>query len=846
MKQRYLILSLFVFSMVCTIAITGFQKPIEAKEQEGIGEYYKLLLDRQAGVTGKIEPADVYQVEQQISNLSKALPKTNAKTLSWSELGPDNVGGRTLGILADNQHNGWIYAGAASGGLWLSKTGGTSWYHISNSSDFYENICISSITQTPDGDIYFGTGEETFQGLRGGGVWRKDKDSTEFRRLGNTNPALGGSIWNNVNFMAASGLSDRVYAANEGGLFISDNNGTTWAKANGTPSGSCTEVKAALDGTVIALINKKVYVSGNNGDLFTLSAAGLPNSSSVARGTVSIASKNTKYLYVVFAKYNTNDCYGAYRSLDRGVTWQLVQIGNAYFNPFGDQGWYDICSAVDPENENHLFVGGVTLWEWHGPGSNFLQTQEYWSMHPDLHNITMDLRTNPYTIIIGTDGGVYKSNDRGKIFYPALKLYSTTQFYSMGASRNDHVLGGTQDNGSLYIDKLGNTIKSSTSILGGDGFFSEIAWGNPAEIKFAESQFANLRRNKANSTMTSFYDDKATAYIIDSKNGQFSSPFTLWEDPINDTISHFAIGVNGAIYFTRDATNFVVLGGARWYKLASFGGNVNCVEFSADGDMLFFGVGNGLYRVKGLNTAVFDDTFDGNPAAHGITFTFMPFNSSGTSVQGVACDPKYPNRLLVSTGSYGYADHIFISRNANAASADVKFTSIQSNLPAFPCYDAALDYTDSSTFLVGTEYGMYASFDGGASWSEQNTGLSRVAVYQVRQYIDIRQPWTGSTYYLATFGRGMFKSTSLSTGITKSAPKEIHPFTIFPNPAVNEVTVQGLHRGEVRVYDMQGKCLLVKDLLPSGNVNIAALPNGSYIFELQENGQRLITKFLKM
>lgn len=846
MKKVYLSGTLVLITIFLTVLIQYLPEAESPEPREAIEEFFKLQLERKAGPTGNVEPADVYQVEQQIASMGKVLSKTNSKSLSWSELGPDNVGGRTLGILADNQHPNWIYAGAASGGLWLSKTGGTSWYHISNNSDFYENLCVSSITQTPDGDIYFSTGEEFIGGLRGGGVWRKDKDSTEFRRLNKTNPAVSGGLWNNTYCMAASHKKDRIFAGNEGGLYISDDNGNTWVKAPGSVSGNCNEVKADSDGTIMAIINKKIYISTNDGNNFTLSSSGLPSVGSVGRSTIAIASKNTNYLYTVYSKTGTNDCYGAYRSTDKGATWKLIQIGGPYFNPFNDQGWYDICCAVDPENENHLFVGGVTLWEWYGPGSNFVQTQTGGAIHADLHNITMDRRTNPYTIIIGCDGGIYKSSDRAKTFYPAFKLYTTTQFYSMAASRDDHALGGTQDNGSLYIDKKGNTVKSSYRVLGGDGFFNEIAWHDTNEIKFVEYQYAELRRNRANSAMNPFYDAKATAYIIDGKNGQFSSPFTLWEHPTNDTLNHFAIGVEGAIYYTNNATNFVSIGGPKWYQLATFGGNVNCVEFSADGDMLFFGVGNALYRVKGLNTAVFDDTYEANPAAHGITFTSMPFNSQGTSVQGVACDPKYPNRLLIATGNYGFADHVFISRNANDVSANVKFTNITNNLPGFPCYDAAIDYTDSSTFLLGTEYGLYASFDGGQNWSEQNNGLARVAIYQVRQYIDTRQPWTGSTYYLATFGRGMYRSTSLTTGIKNTPKKEVHPFSVFPNPASDFINVHGLHEGLVKIYNMQGQCVLSQTLNTNGNLDVQALPKGNYILELNENGQRNITKFIKL
>ena len=157
MKKFYLIGTLVLFTVFSTVLIHQLPEAESSEPREAIEDFFALQLTRKAGPTGKVEPTDVYQVEQQITSMGKSLSKTNAKTLSWSELGPDNVGGRTLGILADNQHPNWIYAGAASGGLWISKTGGTSWYHISNNSDFYENLCVSSITQTPDGDIYFST-----------------------------------------------------------------------------------------------------------------------------------------------------------------------------------------------------------------------------------------------------------------------------------------------------------------------------------------------------------------------------------------------------------------------------------------------------------------------------------------------------------------------------------------------------------------------------------------------------------------------------------------------------------------------------------------------------------------
>ncbi len=117
----------------------------------------------------------------------------------------------------------------------------------------------------------------------------------------------------------------------------------------------------------------------------------------------------------------------------------------------------------------------------------------------------------------------------------------------------------------------------------------------------------------------------------------------------------------------------------------------------------------------------------------------------------------------------------------------------------------------------------------------------------MRQYIDTRQPWTGSTYYLATFGRGMYRSTSLTTGIkTKTSLKDVHPFVVFPNPATNYINVQGLHEGWVKIFNMQGKCVVSQQWQHNSTIDISALPIGNYIFELKENGERKITKFVKM
>ncbi len=92
----------------------------------------------------------------------------------------------------------------------------------------------------------------------------------------------------------------------------------------------------------------------------------------------------------------------------------------------------------------------------------------------------------------------------------------------------------------------------------------------------------------------------------------------------------------------------------------------------------------------------------------------------------------------------------------------------------------------------------------------------------------------------------MYRSTSLTTGIKNTPKKVVHPFSVFPNPASDFINVHGLHEGLVKIYNMQGQCVLSQTLNTNGNLDVQALPKGNYILELNENGQRNITKFIKL
>jgi hypothetical protein len=99
--------------------------------------------------TGEVDPNDYYLAKQQI--LNTAWPK--AVNMTFTEEGPNNIGGRTRAIAAHPTDPNIIYAGSVSGGLFKSVNAGNSWTKLQAWDDAVPTNCISSCVKSPSGPI---------------------------------------------------------------------------------------------------------------------------------------------------------------------------------------------------------------------------------------------------------------------------------------------------------------------------------------------------------------------------------------------------------------------------------------------------------------------------------------------------------------------------------------------------------------------------------------------------------------------------------------------------------------------------------------------------------------------
>ncbi|MCE9539137.1 MAG: hypothetical protein K8R85_07960, partial [Bacteroidetes bacterium] len=181
-------------------------------------------------LTGMIDPMDVLKSREESYQMFTNRA-TSALGLEWSELGPDNIGGRTRAILIDKNNPDRMFAGSVSGGLFVSMNGGSNWSPVAGF-DQQPNLAIVSITQAANGDIYAGTGEGDFYfytgsgsaGILGAGIYKATYDGTSysaFSRITSTIPttvnnsgASAATAFCSVHELGADPVNaNRIYAA---------------------------------------------------------------------------------------------------------------------------------------------------------------------------------------------------------------------------------------------------------------------------------------------------------------------------------------------------------------------------------------------------------------------------------------------------------------------------------------------------------------------------------------------------------------------------------------------------------------------------------------------------------
>jgi hypothetical protein len=303
----------------------------------------------------------------------------------------------------------------------------------------------------------------------------------------------------------------------------------------------------------------------------------------------------------------------------------------------------------------------------------------------------------------------------------------------------------------------------------------------------------------------------------------------------------------------------------QWFRIANIS-QPHTMTISKDGNYMFVGTIDGkLYRISNI-LAITDSV----SAWYNNDFSVIEtksINNFGQAVTCVAVDPNNPERILVTLGNYGNTSYIYYSDNAldQAPTFTIKQGSTPGKkLPAMPVYSAIFEMGHPNMVLVGTDYGIFATQDITQSaaqieWTEENNGMARVPVFQIRQQIfDYPGVKNYGKIYIATHGKGFYGIDLFNyTGIANNESDNLstsNNILVYPNPVTDIVNIgYALTRKSnvtIKIYDLNGKVVKMTNLANKSNgyhiesINCIDLSRGTYIVQFLEGSNSKYAKFI--
>ena len=406
-----------------------------------------------------------------------------------------------------------VFVGAASGGVWKSVNGGTTYKPVFDREDV-QSIGAVAIDPSNSKTVWVGTGEAwvrnsvsvgdgVYKSTDGGENWTNVglKDSEHIAKI-LVNPSDGSDV-----LACATG---HLWDDNdERGVFRTTDGGKTWNKvlAGANGSSGCAMIASSKQEpkTIYAAMwdfrrQGWTFRSGGPGSGLFKSTDGGAHWSEVTdsnakglppkpwgRVAVQVAPSKPR---VIYANIEAEKGRGLYRSDDGGATWTALDASNyVVWRPF-----YFGNLIVDPKDENKIFKPDLILLLSNDGGKSFNVVSG--SAHGDFHDVWIDQK-NPNVVIAGDDGGLWRSEDGGNRWKHQLNL-PVSQFYHVSTDNADpyRVYGGLQDNSSWVGPSSfpGGVANSNwENMYGGDGFWMFEDPSDP-DYLYAEAQGGTIGR----------------------------------------------------------------------------------------------------------------------------------------------------------------------------------------------------------------------------------------------------------------------------------------------------------------------------------------------------------------
>jgi photosystem II stability/assembly factor-like uncharacterized protein len=435
------------------------------------------------------------------------------KKLKARNIGPANMGGRTVDFAVPGNDASVIYAAVGPSGLWKSEDMGLNWAPSFHKEGTVSVGAVAVSLSHPD-IVWVGTGEATARNsvAPGDGVYKSED---------------AGKTWTNMGLAGTRFISrividpadpDIVHVAAQGhlwgpneerGVYRTTDGGKTWTKVLyvNPETGAC---DLAIDPSNSKILyagmweyrrwpyffrsggpGSAIYRTTDGGDTWTATSAGLP-AAPYGRIGLGVARSNPNVVYALVEAASG----GLFRSEDKGRTWRRA-CDKATYDQVNFRPFYYSRLTVDPTNDLVVYVYSGSCYVSRDAGKTF--TQVFTGAHPDHHAVWVDPR-DPRHVISGNDGGIDISWDGGK---KALGVAAApwAEVYNIGLDMRDpyYIDVGLQDNGnwlgpSNTRERAGIFNSHWVPTGGGDGFYAQI---DPVDwwVMFRNLQMGGIERH---------------------------------------------------------------------------------------------------------------------------------------------------------------------------------------------------------------------------------------------------------------------------------------------------------------------------------------------------------------
>ena len=731
-----------------------------------------------------------------------------ASNSNWKPLGPTNVPiilsngknrgvGRINAIAFDPYDKDIIYVGSPGGGFWKSTDGGANWV---TTSDDLPVLGVSSIAINPNNTdiIYIATGDANASDTYSIGVLKSVDQGDTWSTTGLSYNVSANKRVNKI--LINPNNTDSVFAATNTNIMLSVDGGISWN--NCAPLGRWRDIEFMPGNPNIVYAAKQssggsnVYRSLDGGGNWSVINNGV-SSSGKYRPLIAVTPINPN---VIYALYSASDYsfHGIYKSIDGGDNWNLQSNSPNILGRdtdgtgTGGQSWYDLSLGVSNNDENHLFVGGINLWESTDGGVNWnieasSGNGNYAYMHVDQHCLEFHPITNvPYA---GNDGGLYKYLDNLNNWIDISDGLEISQFYKLGLSESNasKLIAGAQDNGT---EMLTNGVWDA--VRGSDGMECAI---DPydEDLLYSSSQYGGLR--KSFNGGNNWDNIKPVSY-----DGAWVTPYKI--HPNN----------NNMIVAGYDEVYLSLTSGAVWDSISynvSGGQSVRTIALApSNEDYIYAATYSRLMKTTNM----------------GQSWTSIKPGLPNYNISDVTVSDKDPNKLWVTMSEYNASNKVFESSNGGAT-----WTNITgANLPNLPVNCIVYQANANEDLYIGTDIGVYHKDNTMSDWAPYKNGLPNVVVNE----LEIHYPT--NRIRAATFGRGVWDSP-LNSRSTYTKSEIVSDLNLYPNPASNQLYVKlkssDLVHFEIR--SVSGKIIKEGTLVSSNYIDISRINSGTYIIKIR-------------